>query len=83
MPNQAHSGVLGDPWHDCDRCGQSYRVSQLARQRGLILCPKCLDDPTIWQRSRIIQDVLSQSADQEMAVADILKQPLAQDMEEF
>jgi len=42
-----------------------------------------LDDPTIWQRSRIIQDVLSQSADQEMAVADILKQPLAQDMEEF
>lgn len=85
MPNQAHSGIHGIPWHRCDRCGCEFPTSQLRRQRGLILCSShgCTDDPLIWQRPRLIQDTLAQSADQEMAVAEILKQPLGSEMEEF
>jgi hypothetical protein len=80
MPNQAHSGIHGDPWHQCDICGWDYHTSQLRRQpglrRGLLVCPKCYDNPLTFQRDSRIQEVLSQSADQEMQVADILRQPV-------
>lgn len=83
MPNQCHSGVRGDPWHDCDVCGVSYRCSQLRRQaglkRGLLVCRKCYDNPTSFYRDNVIQEVLSQNADTEMAIADILKEPNSND----
>jgi hypothetical protein len=86
MPNQAHSGIHGDPWHICDICGQDYHVSQLRRQpglrRGLLVCPKCWDNPLTFTRDYLIQEVLSQSADQEMQVADILKEPVNSEDEE-
>jgi hypothetical protein len=40
------------------------------------VCPKCFDDPLTFQRDYVIQEVLSQSADTEMQVADILQQPV-------
>ncbi len=84
MPNQAHSGIHGDPWHRCDRCGYDYPVSRLVRQRGLIVClDKCFDNLLSFQRDNIIQNNLSQSAQEEMAVADILKQPISDEMEQF
>ncbi len=85
MPNQAHSGIRGDPWHACDICAWDYHVSQLRRQpglrRGLLVCPKCWDNPLTFQRDYLIQEALSQSADQEMQVADILQQPIDVDDE--
>jgi hypothetical protein len=87
MPNQSHSGIHGDPWHLCDRCGQDYRTSQLRRQpglkRGLLVCPKCYDNPLTFYRDIVVQDVLSQSADEEMQVADILKESIADDSPQF
>lgn len=87
MPNQAHSGIHGDPWHACDICGQDYRVSKLKRQvglrRGLLVCPKCWDDPTSFYRDIVIQDVLTQSADQEMQIADKLKEPISDTSTQF
>jgi len=80
VPNQCHSGIHGDPWHSCDICGQDYHTSKLRRQpglrRGLLVCPKCWDNPLTFYRDIVIQDVLSQSADEEMEVAPILKEPI-------
>ena len=54
MPNPAHSGVRGDVWHYCDRCGVPYRISQLTWQEGLLLCTvgpgSCYDVQTARQR---------------------------------
>lgn len=80
MPNQAHSGIHGDPWHRCDICGWDWHTSRLRRQpglrRGLLVCPKCWDDPLTFYRDYHIQEILSYSADEEMQVAEILKQPI-------
>ncbi len=82
MPRQ--HGIHGTPWHRCDRCGQDYPTSRLVRQRGLILCiDKCVDNLLIFQRDKLIHDNLNQSAQNEMQVADILKQPIADEMEQF
>jgi len=87
MPNPAHSGIRGDPWHACDVCGWWWHTSQLRLQpglkRGLLTCPSCYDNPLTFYRDIIIQDNLSQSADQEMQVAEILKQPNADDSNQF
>jgi len=65
MPNQSHSGIHGDPWHHCTRCGLAYRVSQLAWQRGKLLCTvgpgHCYDSDTAHQRDLRIARVLDES----------------------
>jgi hypothetical protein len=38
MPNQAHSGWRGVPWHSCDRCGTLVRTSDLVKQGGFLFC---------------------------------------------
>lgn len=83
MPMQSHSGLTGDPWHTCDRCGFKYHVSQLVRQGGLILCTeKCIDQSD--DRESVIRSILESSPD-EMDVADILKTPadIDADSDEF
>jgi len=54
MPNPAHSGIHGDPWYWCSRCGLFYHASQLAWQEGLLLCTvppgDCFDVQTARQR---------------------------------
>ena len=47
-----------------------------------MVCPKCWDNPLTFTRDYLIQEVLSQSADQEMQVADILKEPVNSEDEE-
>jgi hypothetical protein len=83
MPNQCHSGIHGVPWHRCDVCGWDWPTSKLVRQpglrRGILACPNCLDNPLTFYRDIIIQDNLTQSADDEASVAPILKEPSADD----
>jgi hypothetical protein len=59
-------------------------VSFLVRQRGLLLCRpnSCWDDPLIWNRPTLIAQLLNWGADEEMALADILKDNLNTDMED-
>lgn len=87
MPNQAHSGIHGNPWHSCDICGWDYHTSDLRRQpglkRGLLVCPKCYDNPETFYRDIMIQDLLSQGAENEMEVADILKEPIDSDSPQY
>jgi len=80
MPMQSHSGRGIAPWHTCDRCGYKYRVSELRRQLGLILCTTCVDNPIAWSRPLQIQDLLNFSGDEELRVADILKENTSDDI---
>jgi hypothetical protein len=80
MPRMSHSGRGIAPWHRCDRCGWQYRVTELQKQLGLILCGPCVDNPIAWNRPLIIQDILSFTADEELRVADILKSPQGDDI---
>lgn len=75
MPMHSHTATRVGAWHRCDRCGWDYRVHDLRRQRGLLLCIFCYDNPIAWQRPQIIQDVLSAGAENELAIADTLKEP--------
>jgi hypothetical protein len=78
MPMQGHTAIRVAPWHRCDRCGWDYRVTELRRQRGELLCSYCYDNPIAWQRFQMIQDVLSAGAEEEMAPAEILRDPLSE-----
>lgn len=80
MPRQSHSGRGICPWHRCDRCGWDYPVSMLQRQLGLILCQPCVDNPIAWVRPLIIQDVINSSLEQELRVADILRENQSDDL---
>lgn len=81
MPRTSHSGRGIAPFHNCDRCGYTYRVSELIRQLGLILCRPCYDNPLAWQRPLMIQDLLNFTAEEELRVADILKDNQNDDIE--
>ena len=80
MPATSHSGRGIAPFHDCDRCGYTYRVSELSRQLGLILCQTCRDNMICYQRPQLIADKLSFSGDEELRVADILKENTSDDI---
>lgn len=80
MPAQTHSGILIAPFHNCDRCGYKYRVTELRRQLGLILCEICADNPLAWQRPLMIQDRLNFTAEEELRLAEILKDNMNDDM---
>jgi hypothetical protein len=80
MPMISHSGRGIAPWHFCDRCGYPYRVSELRRQLGLILCGPCFDDPIAWYRPLMIQDLLNFTADEELRTAEILRSNSSDDI---
>ena len=76
----SHSGRGIAPWHFCDRCGYPYRVSELRRQLGLILCAPCFDNPIAWYRPLMIQDLLNFTADEELRTAEILRSNSSDDI---
>jgi hypothetical protein len=80
MPRQSHSGIRTAPWHYCDRCGYKYRVTELRRQIGLILCETCFDNPIAWQRPVMIQDLLNFTSEEELRIAEILKENMGDDV---
>lgn len=80
MPQTTHSGRGIAPFHICDRCGYTYRVTELKRQLGRILCPFCVDNLINYERPLIIQDKLNFGPDEELRVADILKENQGDDI---
>lgn len=81
MPNQAHSGWTGDPWHACQRCGCDYHTSELKPQKGLLVCHNCVDDLLVEERSSLIQQVLSNRPDAPPAF--VLETPTWEDIEDI
>ena len=80
MPATSHTGRGIAPFHNCQRCGYTYRVTELKRQLGLILCSTCIDNTIAWQRPILIADKLSFCADEELRVAEILKENQSDDI---
>ena len=74
MANQSHSGIRGDPWLRCGRCGTDQRSSNLQWQLGLLVCRTngCVDDLTIQQRPAVINAALASGPD--APPAEILNQ---------
>lgn len=72
MPTIANAGMIGDPWSRCAICDHPYRISQLTRQRGILVCPEDLDDTDVEHRDSIIEAVLEGSGD-EPRQPDILR----------
>lgn len=82
MPTIANSGMIGDPWATCQRCGDTFRVSQLRWQKGLLVCSRDYDNTEIERREAIIKSVLDDAA-QEPRVAPILIDPSNSDFEDL
>lgn len=74
MANQAHSGVRGDPFLYCGRCGTLQRQSALQWQLGLLVCStnNCVDNLEINMRPSVIQQVLASGPD--APPAEVLQQ---------
>ncbi len=54
-----------DPYAVCDRCGIEYHSSELVMQLGLLVCTAtCFDDLSIMKRDRLIQQKLSDGANE-------------------
>jgi hypothetical protein len=75
MPNRSHSGIKGDPWHYCDVCGFLYRCSELRWQFGALKCHRCIDSLRPYIRELLIQENISNGADEEMRPAEVLTEP--------
>jgi hypothetical protein len=59
MP-QANNNVRREQWQNCDRCGFLYPMSQLVKQKGLLLCMRlCFDNLTVERRPWIIEQTMN------------------------
>lgn len=52
------NSLTGDQWDFCDRCGILHPIGDLARQRGLLLCEKDMDNLDVERRELIIAEIL-------------------------
>lgn len=69
MPNPVNAR-RNEQWQLCDRCGRLFPMSQLAKQKGLLICTNtntCWDDLEIERRPLIIMSVLGTGVEQEGA----------------
>lgn len=83
MPNQSHSGIKGDPWLYCQRCGALVRSSDLVPQLGLLVCTvyDCVDELLVLQRSAIMKTMISDGPD--APPAPILREPKFEEIEDI
>ena len=59
MAYKGKRSYLVGPWHYCSRCVHKTHISDMTWQRGLLLCPDCVDYgndgvPLIGQREQMI-----------------------------
>lgn len=54
-----HQGIWNQNWAQCSRCGFDYPISQLTKQKGLMLDAKCLDNLDVEIRIKTIAEILS------------------------
>lgn len=43
----------------CNRCTFDYPIGQLTKQKGLMLCPPCVDNLDVELRPKLIAEILS------------------------
>ena len=68
-----HTNLTG-PWHYCSRCDKKTKISDMEWQRGLLLCPSCVDKKLLGDREVAIAYVLEDGAE-ELAPVEKLQLP--------
>jgi len=69
-----HTYLTG-PWHYCDRCDEKTKIADCTWQRGLLLCPTCVDAwPLLGVREPAIAAVL-EDGKEELAPVEKLRRP--------
>ena len=54
-----HQGIWNQNWYQCDRCAFDYPIGDLTKQKGLMVCPKCLDNLDVELRPKLMAELLS------------------------
>lgn len=57
MPNP-NNRVKKEQWDICERCGFLYSMGQLVKQKGIMVCPKDVDNLEIERRDQLIMKIL-------------------------
>jgi hypothetical protein len=68
-----HTGILNIAWDTCQRCNREWPCDQLRKQKGLKLCPECLDDLSIEYRPKVIAEVLASGPEHADEVAEVVE----------
>ncbi len=59
-------GILGEQWDVDGRCGQVFPESELTIQKGIKVCPACLDNLDIERHSQVAARTQSNGIDREL-----------------
>ena len=68
-----HTYLTG-PWHYCFRCDHKTKIADMQWQRGLLLCPTCVDQKLLGDREIAISSVL-EDGKEELAPVEKLRYP--------
>lgn len=69
-------GVRREQWDYCSRCNQLYPISQLGKQKGVLMCfDKCMDNLDVERRPQMIASALQNSTEFENEKIKILSIP--------
>lgn len=74
----ARRSAMSSPWHNCTRCSRKTHLSEMKRERGILVClrPSCLDTSLIGERdARISKAVNSNSVTTEMQPHPLISGP--------
>lgn len=64
MAYKGKRSYLDGPWHYCSRCEFKTKIAEMSWQRGLLLCPVCIDYdndgvPLIGQREALVAAIVA------------------------
>lgn len=70
------------PWHNCTRCGIKTHLSEMIRQRGVLVCTRqsCKDEKLIGQRESDLSKAITRvtSGSKELHVHPLVTNEIAQ-----
>lgn len=68
-----HTYLTG-AWHYCGRCDEKCKIADMTWQRGVLLCPECVDKKLLGDRELAIAQVLNDGKE-ELAPVEKLRHP--------
>jgi hypothetical protein len=64
VPNP-NNRVTKEQWDLCERCGLLWAMSKLIKQKGLMVCPRDIDNLEVERRDQLIMRILGDGISQE------------------
>jgi hypothetical protein len=83
MP-QAVNNLKYQQWDTCDRCGFFFPMSQLVKQKGLLICTRrtCFDNLTVERIPWVIEQVLGPTPEVEGADMRVIDRGFFEDFDQ-